>query len=153
LTNLLTFDIVNNDNPEIIMQQDSKLDWTAVNAELAKQLPKNDSTPEASQTNKDSFWRYEEGKTLKALEEYIISTYQSHYTSTESKVQVVDLFESIGEASAYSRTSAVKYLLRFGRKNGNNKRDLLKALHCCILLYHFGGLHNDATDKYETFGK
>lgn len=135
------------------MQQDSKLDWTAVNAELAKQFPKNDSTPEASQTNKDSFWRYEEGKTLKALEEYIISTYQSHYTSTESKVQVVDLFESIGEASAYSRTSAVKYLLRFGRKNGNNKRDLLKALHCCILLYHFAGLHANESNKYETFGK
>ena len=133
------------------MQQDSKVDWTAVNAELAKQHSKNDSTLESSQSNKDSFWRYEEGKTLKALEEYIISTYKAHYTSEDSKVQVLDLIESIGDAEPFSRSNAIKYLSRFGRKNGKSKADLLKAMHYCVLLYHFSGLHANESNSYETF--
>ncbi|MCJ7648595.1 MAG: DUF3310 domain-containing protein [Candidatus Lokiarchaeota archaeon] len=102
-------------------------------------------------TNKNGFWKYEEDKTLKELEEYLIGTYQSHYTSEQSKTQTLDLIESIGDAEPFSRSNAIKYLSRFGRKNGKCKMDLLKAMHYCILLYHFSGLHNNTTDEYKTF--
>lgn len=97
------------------------------------------------------FWKYEEDKTLKDLESYLISTYQSHYTSETSKTQVMDLIESIGDAEPFSKCNAIKYLSRFGRKNGKSRLDLLKAMHYCILLYHFSGIHKNASNDNVSF--
>jgi hypothetical protein len=96
-------------------------------------------------TNKNGFWKYEEDKTLKEIEQYLSSTYHSHYTSEQSKTQTLDLIESIGDAEAFCRSNAIKYLSRFGKKNGKSKQDILKAIHYCILLYHFAGLHKNNT--------
>jgi len=102
--------------------------------------------------NANHFWKYNEDKTLKEIEEYLVSTYKSHYTSETSKTQTLDLIESIGDAEPFVRSNAIKYLSRFGKKNGKSKMDILKAIHYCILLYHFSGLHNEtAKSNYETF--
>jgi len=102
-------------------------------------------------SNQNGFWKYNEDKALKELEEYLASTYHSHYTSEESKTQTLDLIGSIGDGEAFSRSNAIKYLSRFGKKKGKSKLDILKAMHYCILLYHFSGLHDKKTDNYETF--
>lgn len=102
-------------------------------------------------TNKNGFWKYNEDKTLKQIEEYLVSTYKAHYTSEQSKTQTLDLIESIGDAEPFTRSNAIKYLSRFGKKNGKSKLDILKAIHYCILLYHFAGLHNETKSTYETF--
>jgi hypothetical protein len=99
-------------------------------------------------TNKNGFWKYEEDKTLKEIEQYLSSTYHSHYTSEQSKTQTLDLIESIGDAEAFTRSNAIKYLSRFGKKNGKSKMDILKAIHYCILLYHFAGLHKNTTSDF-----
>ena len=103
------------------------------------------------ETNQNGFWKYNEDKALKELEQYLSSTYHSHYTSEQSKTQTLDLIESIGDAEAFTRSNAIKYLSRFGKKGGKSKLDILKAMHYCILLYHFSGLHDKKTDNYETF--
>ena len=100
-------------------------------------------------TNNNNFWKYEEDKTLKEIEEYLSQTYHSHYTSEQSKTQTFDLIESIGDAEAFTRSNAIKYLSRFGKKNGKSKLDILKAIHYCILLYHFAGLHKNTTNTYQ----
>ena len=100
-------------------------------------------------TNKNGFWKYEEDKTLKEVEQYLSSTYHSHYTSEQSKTQTLDLIESIGDAEAFTRSNAIKCLSRFGKKNGKSKMDILKAIHYCILLYHFAGLHKNTTNTYN----
>lgn len=101
--------------------------------------------------NKNNFWKYEEDKTLKEIEEYITSTYHSHYTSDQSETQTLDLIGSIGDGEPFTRSNAIKYLSRFGKKNGKSKLDILKAIHYCILLYHFAGLHKNTSGRYETF--
>ena len=100
-------------------------------------------------TNQNGFWKYEENLTLKEIEDYLTSTYHSHYTSENSKTQTLDLIESIGDAEAFTRSNAIKYLSRFGKKNGKSKMDILKAIHYCILLYHFAGLHKNTNDMYQ----
>ena len=100
-------------------------------------------------TNKNGFWKYEEDKTLKEVEQYLSSTYHSHYTSETSKTQTLDLIESIGDSEAFTRSNAIKYLSRFGKKNGKSKQDILKAIHYCVLLYHFAGLHKNITNTYN----
>lgn len=99
----------------------------------------------------NGFWKFEEDLTMKEIREYLSSTYNSHYTSKESKTQTLDLIKSIGDAEPFCRSNAIKYLSRFGRKGGKSKQDILKAIHYCILLYHFSGLHTQKTDTYETF--
>ena len=95
--------------------------------------------------NDNGFWKYEEDKTLKEIKDYLSGTYKSHYTSQESKTQTLDLIESIGDAEAFCRSNAIKYLSRFGKKNGKSKLDILKAIHYCVLLYHFSGLHKQTS--------
>lgn len=96
----------------------------------------------------NGFWKYEEDITLKEVENYLSSTYHSHYTSQESKTQTLDLIESIGDAEAFCRSNAIKYLSRFGKKNGKSKQDILKAIHYCVLLYHFSGLHKNSVSDF-----
>jgi hypothetical protein len=100
----------------------------------------------STDTNQNGFWKYSEDLTLKEVEQYLQSTYHSHYTSQESKTQTLDLIESIGDAESFCRSNAIKYLSRFGKKNGKSKQDILKAIHYCILLYHFSGLHKKTSD-------
>jgi hypothetical protein len=105
----------------------------------------------SEETNKNGFWKYNEDKTLKDIEQYLVSTYKAHYTSEQSKTQTLDLIESIGDAEPFTRSNAIKYLSRFGKKNGKSRLDILKAIHYCVLLYHFAGLHNETKSTYETF--
>ena len=106
--------------------------------------------PEAP-TNENGFWKYNEDVVIKEIREYLGGTYRSHYASEGSKTQTLDLIEGIGDAEPFCRSNAIKYLSRFGKKNGKSKQDILKAIHYCILLYHFAGLCNENTEPYETF--
>ena len=113
----------------------------------------NMSVPDlpAAPTNENGFWRYNEDVVLKEIRDYLSGTYRSHYASAESKTQTLDLIESVGDAEPFCRSNAIKYLSRFGKKNGKSKQDILKAIHYCILLYHFAGLCNENSQPYETF--
>jgi hypothetical protein len=89
---------------------------------------------------KEHFWKYSEGDTLRDIQDYLISTYSGHYTSNDSKIQTIDLIDAIGDVKSFTRSNAIKYLSRFGKKERTTpKSDLLKAIHYCILLYHFSG--------------
>ena len=96
-------------------------------------------------------WKYNEDVIIKEIRDYLGMTYKSHYTSKESKTQTLDLIESVGDAEPFCRSNAIKYLSRFGKKDGKSKQDILKAIHYCILLYHFAGLCNENPQPYETF--
>lgn len=103
------------------------------------------------QLSNNGFWKYEEDLTMKEVREYLSATYNSHYTSKDSKTQTLDLIEAIGDAEPFCRSNAIKYLSRFGKKGGKSKQDILKAIHYCVLLYHFSGLHKQPKGDYETF--
>ena len=101
--------------------------------------------------NNNGRWKYNEDVILKEIKEYLGDTYRSHYASPESKTQTLDLIEAVGDAEPFCRSNALKYLSRFGKKDGKSKQDILKAIHYCILLYHFAGLCNENSQPYETF--
>jgi len=119
-------------------------------------IPKSTMSEDRIDLNLDQlatngFWKYEEDLTMKEVRDYLSSTYNAHYTSKESKTQTLDLIESIGDAEPFCRSNAIKYLSRFGKKGGKSKQDILKAIHYCVLLYHFSGLHKQPKGDYETF--
>jgi len=100
---------------------------------------------------KDCTRKYKEDESIEALKNYISTTYGGHYTSDNNNVQTLDLIESVGDAESFCRSNAIKYLSRYDKK-GQAKRDILKALHYSLLLYHFSGQLNETTTRgYETF--
>ena len=100
---------------------------------------------------KDCTRKYKEDESIKALQDYISTTYGGHYTSDTNDVQTLDLIESVGDAESFCRSNAIKYLSRYDKK-GQAKRDILKALHYSLLLYHFSGQLKETTTRgYETF--
>ena len=96
--------------------------------------------------------KYGEDKGIADLKDYVCSTYSGHYTSQNNNVQTLDLIQSVGDAESFCRSNAIKYLSRYDKK-GTAKRDILKAMHYCLLLYYFSGQTNDeiTTHGYETF--
>ena len=108
------------------------------------------------ETPKDErFWRYNEGKILREVESYLSSTYKGHYVGGETKIQTLDLIDSIGDSESFCRSNAIKYLSRFGKKEGKNQKDLLKVIHYAILLYHFANLPftEDAVETHSPTGR
>ena len=96
--------------------------------------------------------KYGEDKGIADLKDYVSSTYQGHYTNDNSDVQTLDLIHSVGDAESFCRSNALKYLSRYDKK-GQAKRDILKAMHYCLLLYYFSGQTNEDLTQhgYETF--
>jgi len=123
----------------------------SINSEYPSPMNEDRIELNLESTEKNGFWKYEEDKTMKEIRDYLSSTYNAHYTSPDSKTQTLDLIESIGDAEPFCRSNAIKYLSRFGKKNGKSKQDILKAIHYCVLLYHFSGIHNQPKGNYETF--
>tara|TARA_B100002019_G_scaffold111435_1_gene95834 strand:- start:195 stop:659 length:465 start_codon:yes stop_codon:yes gene_type:complete len=92
-------------------------------------------------------WKYHEDMTIKEVEDYITRTYSAHYSS---KIQTLDLIESVGDAEAFCRSNILKYASRYDKK-GSAKMDIMKIIHYAILLYHFSGQNNEIETPYETF--
>ena len=81
------------------------------------------------------FFKYNEDETLAEVMEYIAGTYSEHYG--DQNIQIQDVFDQMGISEAFTRGAAMKYLFRFGKKDGKNRKDLLKCIHYCCLLYHY----------------
>ncbi len=107
-------------------------------------------------TGKDAtFWKYNEGKILREVEEYLSSTYKGHYVGGDQKIQTLDLIDSNGDAEAFCRANIIKYASRFGKKDGKNPKDLLKVIHYAFLLYHFADLPftEEAVETFSPTGR
>ena len=83
-------------------------------------------------------FRFDEDAFLSEAFDYIQSTYGQHYAHEINgrNVQVIDLWEGMGSLQTTSRDTALKYLVRLGRKEGFNIKDAYKAIHyICLMVY------------------
>ena len=87
-----------------------------------------------TKTNDDDNMKYNEDKILKEVIEYIEKTYSEHYSVDKSGFQVQDMLRHLDIDKDFCQANAIKYLCRFGKKNGKNKVDLYKAVHYIVLL-------------------
>lgn len=81
--------------------------------------------------------KYNEDKILNEISTYVKSTYGEHYSSGKDGFQVLDLFKTLQIEKDFCQANAIKYLCRYGKKNGRNRADLLKAVHYTILLLNY----------------
>tara|TARA_B100001093_G_C26390278_1_gene826763 strand:- start:140 stop:415 length:276 start_codon:yes stop_codon:yes gene_type:complete len=78
--------------------------------------------------------KYKEDKILEEIKKYIKSTYGEHYSTTKDGFQVQDMLRQLGIDKDFCQANAIKYLCRYGKKDGKNRKDLMKAIHYVILL-------------------
>ena len=100
------------------------------------------SGPLTMSENKNHLWKYNEDKILKDVEDYVTSTYGSHYcghNQAYKDTQTIDLMAAKDLAAHFCQANILKYGSRYGDKDGRNKRDLLKVIHYAMLLLHFDG--------------
>ena len=91
-------------------------------------------------------YKYNEDKTIRAIQDYIDSTYGQHYVG-DGDVQTVDFWRSLGSLESTSRDTAIKYLARYGKKGGKNRKDLLKSMHYIILMMYALDLEENQQPK------
>lgn len=78
--------------------------------------------------------KYKEDLVIKDFLDHVNKTYTKHYSSEEG-IQALDIWKALGNFDTSCRDAAIKYLFRFGKKDGYNKEDLLKAMHFIAYVY------------------
>lgn len=80
-------------------------------------------------------YKYDEGAFLEALRKHVDSTYTSHYGG---QIQPVEFVMSNAESLDYLKGNVVKYVYRYGKKDGANVADLMKACHFIMMMARYG---------------
>ena len=85
-------------------------------------------------TNANGFWKYNEDKILKQLEQYIAGTYNQHYVDRTGggTEQTLDKIKH-NRREGFCAGNITKYTDRYDTK-GTPRADLFKVLHYTILL-------------------
>jgi hypothetical protein len=86
-------------------------------------------------------YKYSEDRILKEIKEYIDATYGEHYS--QNKFQATEFIVDSGHGEGFCIGNIMKYAQRYGKKDGHNRKDLLKVLHYAIMSIH----NHDLTRK------
>ena len=92
--------------------------------------------------------KYNEDQILQEIGDYIQGTYNQHYSTTKDGMQVQDMLRHLDIDKDFCQANAIKYLCRYGKKDGKNRKDLLKAIHYIVLL-----LDSESNTHYFSEGK
>jgi len=84
-------------------------------------------------------YRYNENKTLEELKSYIDGTYGQHYS--RAKFQATEFIIDGGHGEGFCIGNVLKYAQRYGKKDGRNRKDLLKIIHYAIIMLHVHDLN------------
>ncbi len=76
-------------------------------------------------------YKFNEDKFLKDVKSYIDETYTSHYA--KSNKQATENIVDQGHGTGFCMGNILKYAQRYGKKDGYNKKDLLKIVHYAII--------------------
>lgn len=80
---------------------------------------------------KDIDYKFNEGALLAELQEYVDATYGEHYS--RNRFQSSEFIMDCGHGMGFFLGNVLKYTQRYGKKDGHNRKDLLKILHYALL--------------------
>ena len=90
-------------------------------------------------------YKFNEKKLLQELAKYINNTYGQHYAS--DKYQATDVIIDSGHGEGFCIGNILKYAQRYGKKDGYNRKDLLKVIHYAIMALHVHDLNYGETNE------
>jgi hypothetical protein len=84
-------------------------------------------------------YKYDEDKNIKQIMEYIDATYSQHYSG---KYQATDMIIDAGHGTGFCIGNIMKYAKRYGKKDGYNRKDLMKIIHYAMIQLYVHELEN-----------
>ena len=90
-------------------------------------------------------YKYGEDETLVELLKYIDSTYDEHYS--KNKFQATEFIIDSGHGEGFCIGNIMKYAQRYGKKNGKDRRDLLKVIHYGIIALYINAMAKGSLDN------
>ena len=76
-------------------------------------------------------YKYNEDKALEELKNNIDNTNDEHYS--RNKFQATEFIIDGGHGEGFCIGNILKYAQRYGKKNGKDRKDLLKVIHYGII--------------------
>ena len=86
-------------------------------------------------------YKYNEDNILKELQEYIDKTYDQHYS--HKNFQATEFVIDSGHGEGFCIGNIMKYAQRYGKKNGKDRKDLLKVIHYGIMALYNHDIENE----------
>lgn len=86
-------------------------------------------------------YKYNEDALIKELRDYVDITYGQHYS--QDKVQTTEFVIDAGHGEGFCLGNVIKYTQRYGKKEGKNRKDLLKVLHYGLIALHVHDLEEE----------
>ncbi len=83
-------------------------------------------------------YKFNEGKILNLIKEYIDKTYAQHYSN--GKYQATDMIIDAGHGEGFAIGNIMKYAMRYGKKD-NKQVELYKIIHYAIIALHLEEKH------------
>ena len=79
-------------------------------------------------------YKYNEEELLTELSSYIDNTYNQHYSL--DKFQATEFIIDSGHGRGFCIGNVLKYAQRYGKKNGYDRKDLMKVLHYALMMLY-----------------
>ena len=76
-------------------------------------------------------YKYNEGKLIEELKEYVDQTYGEHYS--QNQFQATEFIIDGGHGEGFCIGNIMKYAQRYGKKEGKNRKDIMKVLHYALI--------------------
>ena len=89
-------------------------------------------------------YKFNEGALIAELQQYIDDTYSGHYS--KNKFQSTEFIIDCGHGEGFALGNVLKYVQRYGKKDGKNRADLLKVLHYALIALH---VHDEEQQEEE----
>lgn len=86
-------------------------------------------------------YKYNEDKLLKEFSSYLDQTYDQHYSLNQ--FQATEFILDSGHGEGFCIGNILKYAQRYGKKDGYNRKDLLKVLHYALIALHNHDLQHE----------
>jgi len=81
-----------------------------------------------------NLYKFNEAELINEFQEYVDSTYSAHYS--KNKFQSTEFIIDCGHGEGFALGNVLKYVQRYGNKNGYNRADLMKVLHYALIALH-----------------
>ena len=91
-------------------------------------------------------YKYNEGKILKEVQIYIDGTYDGHYS--RNNYQATEFIIDGGHGEGFCIGNIMKYAQRYGKKNGYDRKDLMKIIHYAVIAIYNHDYKNKNLDSF-----
>lgn len=93
---------------------------------------------------KEINYKYNEKELLAQIQAYVDTTYNEHYA--QGKIQTTEFIIDSGHGIGHTVGNIMKYSQRYGKKEGRNRKDILKIIHYALIMLY---VHDLETNKSE----